>query len=300
MADRGRFVRTQRLVRCPHLAAIAVIIATVASAVQAEPFYRIEPVGDSITAGATSSGAYTFGYRGPLYTKLTNAGYNFQFVGASGEPWNWNPQDHKDLYPPTNIASPDLRYTTPNDDGNRGYFGQHTSFIRDNIGSWLSVDNPDIILLMIGTNDVAKGSTAEPTATEQALNAAVNTIVTNKPNAKVIVAQITPWNDNSANANTGVKKYNAYIKNTLVPAYQALGKNVTTVDQYATFLKADGTINSALISDSVHPNAAGYAAMANTWLAGIQAVTVPEPGTVALLLIGVPFLPAIRRRWFSV
>ncbi len=42
---------------------------------------RIMPLGDSITTGITNTGVYawtgngtfSFGYRGPLYTKLTNA-----------------------------------------------------------------------------------------------------------------------------------------------------------------------------------------------------------------------------------
>jgi hypothetical protein len=32
-------------------------------------------------------------YRSGLYTRLTNAGYNFQFVGASPEPWNGHSGD---------------------------------------------------------------------------------------------------------------------------------------------------------------------------------------------------------------
>ena len=38
---------------------------------------RIMPLGDSITSGYTDSSwsnPFTFGYRGPLYTRLTNAG----------------------------------------------------------------------------------------------------------------------------------------------------------------------------------------------------------------------------------
>lgn len=49
------------------------------------------PLGDSITAGYTDNPNWTvdfeFGYRRGLYTRLTNAGYDFTYVGGSPEPW---------------------------------------------------------------------------------------------------------------------------------------------------------------------------------------------------------------------
>ena len=90
---------------------------------------RIECVGDSITAGYTDNPTWSvpfeFGYRSGLYTRLTNAGIAFQFVGASPEPWNG-------LFGvPTNTPSPDLR--TVGQDHHRGYGGWGTSSVLSSI-----------------------------------------------------------------------------------------------------------------------------------------------------------------------
>lgn len=218
---------------------------------------RIMCVGDSITAGYTDNPnwnvPFQFGYRSGLYTRLLHAGYAFQYVGASAEPWNGA------FGNPTNTPSPDLR--TVSQDQHRGYGGWGTSGILSNIAAWLAADDPDVVLLMIGIND--GGSVAA----RNNLNSIVETIVTHKPNASVIVAQITPM----ANFSQSIVDYNTYIRETLVPAYQAQGKRVSTVNQYANLLTG-GSIDPTLFSNGInHPNAVVYDRMAQTWLGGIQA-----------------------------
>lgn len=218
---------------------------------------RIECVGDSITAGYTDNPTwhvpFEFGYRSGLYTRLTNAGISFQFVGASPEPWNGA------FGTPTNTPSPDLR--TVAQDQHRGYGGWGTGSVLSNIGGWLAADNPDVVLLMIGIND--GGSVAARTT----LSNIVQTIVNTKPNAGVIVAQITPM----ASFSQTIVDYNSYIRNTLVPSFQAQGKHVSTVNQYTNLL-ANGVIDSSLFSNGInHPNAVVYDRMAQTWYDGLLA-----------------------------
>ncbi len=259
---------------------VVALLGLTLSSASAGPL-RIMPLGDSITSGYTNNswsgnGAFTFGYRGPLYTKLTNAGYDFQFVGASTEPWTpahiyQDGQWYTSNAAPTSVSGPDLR--TVGQDGHRGYWGQRTDWIASNVVSWLNTDNPDIVLLMLGTNntDLATANlTAEPTTSENQLRDLVQTIVNTKPAAQVVVAQISPRI--GANTTTGaVVKYNNYIENTLVPYFQGLGKDVTTVDQYANFVSG-GVINTSLFAtdSSVHPSTTGYSKIAQTWFDGIH------------------------------
>src|SRR5688500_15993420 len=70
------------------------LVASLAPA-QTPPPVRIMPLGDSITFGAGGT-ANLGGYRGPLYTLLTNAGYNVDFVGTqTGNSSGVPDQDHQ-------------------------------------------------------------------------------------------------------------------------------------------------------------------------------------------------------------
>ena len=71
--------------------------------------------------------------------------------------------------------------------------------------------------------------------------------------------------------------YNASIPG-IVSAHDALGQNVSFVDIYGALSLAD------IGADGLHPTAAGYATIANTFAA---ALLVPEPSTWALMLLGV-------------
>lgn len=230
---------------------------------------RIMPLGDSITAGYTDNPVWNvpfeFGYRSGLYTQLTNAGYDFVFVGGSAEPFNNIFGD------PTHggTVSPTLDLRPLGQDGHRGYGGWSVGNVNANVASFLAADDPDIILLMIGINGISASTPAQ-------LETLVNTIVSNKPDTHLIVAQITP----TSSYNQNLYNYNTYIRDTLVPNHAALGQHITTVDQYANFLTNSGdptSINPALFSNGFnHPSNPAYDLMAETWFAGIQAV-VPVP-----------------------
>jgi lysophospholipase L1-like esterase len=250
-----------RLLLVPLVAAAALL--AVGSASADEPIH-IMPLGDSITAGYTDNPTWNvsfgFGYRSGLYTRLTTAGYPFQYVGASQEPWNGV------FGVPKTVSAPDLRAV--NQDFHRGYGGRDAAYLSANINDWLASDTPDVILLMIGINSIGQGSSGDPTAAENNLNSLVQRIVIERPTAHLVVAQITPY----ASYTDSIVQYNNYIKNTLVPHYAGLGKNVTTVDQYANFASGT-TVNSSLYSNGInHPNATGYDNMAQTWYDGIQSL----------------------------
>src|SRR5207237_6635 len=132
----------------------AVIAAAVAPAARgAVNLGGIMPLGDSITDGFNLPP----GYRQDLYTLLRGGGYDFTYVGsatdrstptldAAGQQHHEGHSGYviKDLgpAPPTAFTQ---AYTPPGS-------------IADNLNTWLDPctgPNPNFILLMIGTNDVA-------------------------------------------------------------------------------------------------------------------------------------------------
>jgi hypothetical protein len=235
---------------------------------------KIMPIGDSITTGYTDNARWSvpfkFGYRSGLYTRLKDAGYSFRFVGGSTEPWTGISGDpsHGGSYKPA-LDLRDLKQ-----DGHRGYGGKTAGFLKSHIHAWLAEDDPDVILLKIGTNHQDR----------KGLDAVVTSIVTSKPHVHLIIAEIMP----KIHYQQGIVDYNRYIRETLVPRYQAQGKNVTVVDQYVNFLSDSSdlaSIDPALISNGInHPDNVGYDKMAQAWLAAIQTldlsrVAAPEePG----------------------
>jgi hypothetical protein len=197
---------------------------------------------------------------------LLQAGYDFRFIGNSTEPRTFrDPKTTEPAWPPT------LNLETLGQDGNNGYATQKASFLNNGISSWLAIHDPDIILLKIGTN----GYTASD---QTALQTLVTTITTTEPNCHLIIAQIMP----RFTFEQGVVNYNAWIRNTLIPAQQALGRKVTMVDQYTPFLTnpADLTsIDQSLFSNGInHPSNSGYDKMAQVWFNAIQSLDL-GPGT---------------------
>jgi hypothetical protein len=235
---------------------------------------RIMPMGDSITVGYTnadwSGGAFEFGYRSGLYTLLSNAGYNFRFIGNSTEPWTFrDPRTTDPAWPPT------IDLVALGQDGNNGYAGETASYLNANISSWLASQDPNIILLKIGTNGQDQAG----------LQNLVNTITTTKPYCHLIIAQIMP----KYTYQQGIVNYNSWIRDTLVPAQQALGRKVTVVDQYAPFLTTPGNLNSidqSLFSNAInHPSNPGYNKMAQVWFDAIESLGI-GPGTYAQWING--------------
>lgn len=216
---------------------------------------RIMPMGDSITAGYTDNPSWNepfwYGYRSGLYNRLQAAGYNFEFVGQSTE----LPNHTAGTTPPADLAG-------LGQNAHNGYGGQTASFLNANILNWLATDNPDVILLHIGTNS----------ADRNGLDALVQTIVSTKPDLQLLVARIIP----RYNYDQTTTDYNNWIRDTLVPKYQAMGKKVTLVDQYTPFLTnpANNTaINQSLFSNGInHPNNQGYDLMAAAWFNALDAL----------------------------
>jgi len=203
-----------------------------AQGLAANPSIRIMPLGDSITHGTPVPG----GYRAPLYTLLTNAGYNVDFVGT---------------------ASDNGAATLP-DSNHEGHGGWRIDGLYNNVYGWFeSIQDPHVILLHIGTNDSSNDPSFSNAVTR--LNALVTRMALCQPSARIIVTSLMK---RTGAQYTGITNYfNPYIPG-LVASQAALGRNVTFLDMH------DGKELTDM-ADGLHPNAGGYAKMAASWLGAI-------------------------------
>jgi lysophospholipase L1-like esterase len=233
--------RASGLVLCLALAA-ATLVGT--PAVAAETTLRtpvkIMPMGDSITHGAGATG----GYRLELKDLLVPAGHSFDFVGSqSSGPYEIEDRQHQ------------------------GHSGYRIDQIADIAFDKVATYRPDIVLLVIGTNDVGQDYALDSAPAR--LGGLIDTILDAAPAASVIVGSIPPFADPVEDAQ--VRTYNAAIPG-VVQARADAGQKVSFVDMYGALTLAD-------LYDGVHPNADGYFKMAQVWRTALQSILPPVPST---------------------
>jgi lysophospholipase L1-like esterase len=211
---------------------------------------RIMPLGDSITYGyqSTTMG----GYRSILFDAAFVANRSITFVGSltSG--------------PPTVDG-----VTFPQEnEGHTGYTidtGGGRPGLQPLVQGAIATYQPDIVTLMVGTNDV--DIQLDLANAPARLGRLIDTILDANPDLLLVVAQITPTQDDAENAR--VKAYNAAIPG-LVAARASSGKHILLVDMYGAFT-ADPSYKSDYMANPLHPNDAGCVLMGRVWYAAIGA-----------------------------
>lgn len=233
---------------------------------------RILPFGDSLTVGIlTNSVAPVGGYRVQLFARSVEAGLDITFVGSNGngplmvanKPFPMEHEGHNGW--------------TINDVNKNGWV---TSGLSDLIPTVMHDTKPHIILLMAGTNDMLHVE-SEPEKAGERLATFLDKIMAAAPNALLVVAQIIPTQrldikDNNADTNLRVQAYNAKIP-ALVAARAAAGKHIILTDMYGPFMKDANPFTNLFTADpalnppgKIHPNAAGYAVIGDTWFQAIK------------------------------
>lgn len=202
---------------------------------------KILPLGDSITDGVVMAGGGA--YRIQLFTRAVEAGQSITFVGSlrngpgsvAGKQF---PQNHE------------------------GYSGNSINEISAKVPNPILSGNPNIILLMIGTNDVWKEpeNVRDPASMAQRLGSLLDKLIDSQPNALLAVALIVPRNDYASN---WAQEYVRVIPS-VVKARADQGFNIILVDQYNNFP------SNGLNGDNLHPNSIGYTAMGNVWYEAIK------------------------------
>lgn len=153
---------------------------------------RLMPLGDSLTAFGES-------YRGPLYRTLKSEGIKIDFVGSG----QWEPVGGGD---------PDAEghggFRIGPDDG-VDYEGKPAN-LDFYIADWLQSAKPNVILLTIGTNDLAAGGTIANAAAGKLQNL-VDKIRQLAPEAYLVVGDIPP-NTNTTEISSPAKAVNDVAK----------------------------------------------------------------------------------------
>ncbi|KAA1262485.1 GDSL-like Lipase/Acylhydrolase [Rubripirellula obstinata] len=259
---------------------------------------RILPLGDSTTAGYTDNPGwdvpYNHGYRSGLYNRLTSAGVDFTFVGQSpeaatdGTPLLFIPKLVTGDWSFGGTRTPATDLDALGQNNHRGYGGAQSAGTNNLVRGWLQADDPDIVLLMMGTND--------RNATN--LDTLIGTIVDEKPNAHIILSEIIPLRTDDLDLRQSILTFNDAVRNEVFPKYLDLGANVSLVDHYTDFLVNPNdpqSIDNSLMATFNHPNNDGYERIAQNFFEGIQAVTaIPEPSSICLLAVA--SLGFLRRR----
>jgi lysophospholipase L1-like esterase len=218
---------------------------------------RIMPLGDSITFGigsgnGTGNGG---GYRLPLFRQAVQDGHEITFVGRQT---NGSGNVNGQAFPANNEGYSGATISTG---GNQ---------LANRVDAAISANPPDIILLHIGTNNLYNGMGQEVPGQLEAL---IDQITDDAPDALVVVAQLTPMAESGAQftfPGNGVNQYNALIPDIVQERVDA-GKHLLLVDMNTAFKSANMNFVS-LLAEGLHPNDMGYTVMAQTWYAAIESL----------------------------
>ena len=196
---------------------------------------RVMPLGDSITHGVDLQipGAY----RNALWNALINRGKLVDFVGVQANgAVGLGDKDHN---------------------GNPGFRIDQIDLYAD---GFMDLGKPEIVLLQIGTNDILQNYDLANAPAR--LSALIDKITAKLPSyGKLYVATIPPLAD--AGLNALVDMYNAAVR-AVVGVKQAAGAPVYVADMNEA-VKVPYPPYLHLQPDGIHPDATGYARMAEEW-----------------------------------
>lgn len=181
----------------------------------------IHPVGDSITHGMDQAG-----YRRGLARRLNDAHVDHRFVG-------------------TLFAAPDGAHD--------GHDGWTIDRVGNAVGEWLARFKPDVVLLMIGANDIETGADL-PTSIAR-YRRALDQIHAARPRARVLVSEVTTIRDPAFDR--AAVAFNEELS-ALVEADRKRGRPLTFVRMHDVLKPGD-------LRDLDHPTTAGNDKLAERW-----------------------------------
>jgi lysophospholipase L1-like esterase len=233
---------------------------------------NIMPLGNSITRGYGTgpdpdSANFNYGFRFYLFNSLNASGYDFDFVGTLNQG-----------------SQSGLNF----DYDHEGHGGFRADQLVPEMDDYLSMAQPDVILLHIGTNDVAQRNDTNYAADVADVTAILNAIDSYSTETIVVLAQIIDQDRNDGRYQpNAVATYNNLLV-TMAQNRINSGDKLVLVDMYNALNYADnGDMEhdeTYLPNDWLHPTDSGYQKIAAVWQDAL--VELWQPCTV--------FLPSIQ------
>ncbi|MDJ0571898.1 MAG: GDSL-type esterase/lipase family protein [Pleurocapsa sp. MO_192.B19] len=216
------------------------IIANLTTAEVLTPIYEIteQPkilaLGDSITAGQHPVDPTPGAYRLQLSNNFIADDLSVDFIGSqTNQGTNLDDAQHE---------------------GHPGFtVDQLTALVEDGL---LSSYQPDIVLLMAGTNDILSRSDNAAQVIDD-LDHLIDRLTDELPDVQILVSSLAPIDP----ANRGQRRANIDQEvNALIPEL------VEQKGSQVTYVNAGGSLEvNDLVADGIHPNRAGYREIGNAW-----------------------------------
>ena len=140
------------------------------------------------------------------------------------------------------------------------------------------IDDPHVILLHIGTNDLGDGDATFRSQATNRLVRLLDRIHECQPSAKVVATSLMRRYTTAGDL-TNNWKY-AAITNVFNPAVPGIVAAQRAKGQDVIFLDMHEHVTFEQIADAVHPNDVGYTNMANAWVSAVTSI-IPDPANFA-------------------
>lgn len=232
---------------CALVLALLAGFQTVTDAVQPTQL-RVVALGDSITAGGfTSHGAWKVGpgYRWDLAQMSNWIGSNLQFVGTLKDgPW-------------------------PATQAHEGHSGKRVEEIRDLVRGKIAALQPDVILLLAGTNDILQGYQLK--ALPERLLFFIDQLQKEAPNAHLLIGIPPPTNNTTYNRRLKTLEATLLSSRTLKMAHQPPMRGHQPKVKILNFFQK-AKISPMDLTDGIHMTPSGNKKLADHWAKGLRCI----------------------------
>lgn len=194
---------------------------------------RIMPLGDSLTDDLNLPG----GCRVELERRIAAEGLHDVFVGS--------------------LANGPGELTERHHEGHSGF---RIDQVQEHAAAWISSSQPDLVLLMIGTNDVLEAF--DLSRAPERLARLVDMILKTLPSVHVLLATLPP--------NEAAERQTREFNRSLPAIARARAPRVTLVDLHAALAGSPGLFPRR----NCHPNADGHRRIGDLWWSAIRAEAV--------------------------